>query len=170
MKHAIDHRGTCALGGFNHNRFKPSDIIEQIGGATVQIEVVPPDGVPFQINSRQQSAVSSRFPSATVGQERFVAATETSLTDNPTNLTAMQTDNHLSDMRNLHTAQFVLLQKGQYRIRATGRSGNLKLGEDQINIYVHPQLAELENPQLNEDLLKRLAEQTVGAYFTMADA
>ena len=147
-----------------------SETYQPRAGATVQIEVVPPDGVPFQINSRQQSVVSSRFPSATVGQERFVAATETSLTDNPTNLTAMQTDNHLSDMRNLHTAQFVLLQKGQYRIRATGRSGNLKLGEDQINIYAHPQLAELENPQLNEDLLKRLAEQTGGAYFTMADA
>ena len=73
-------------------------------------------------------------------------------------------------MRNLYTAQFALLQKGQYRIRATGRSGNLKLGEDQINIYAHPQLAELENPQLNEDFLKQLAEQTGGAYFTMADA
>ena len=31
--------------------------------------------------------------------------------------------------------------------RPVGR-GNLKLGEDQIDIYAHPQLAELENPQL----------------------
>ena len=38
MKHAIDHRGTCALGSFNHNLFKRGDIIEQIGGATVQID------------------------------------------------------------------------------------------------------------------------------------
>jgi len=64
----------------------------------------------------------------------------------------------------------VLLQKGKYRIRAIGRSGNLKLGEDQIDVYAHPQLAELENPQLNEDLLKQLAGQTGGAYFRMADA
>ena len=140
-----------------------SETYQPRAGATVQIEVVPPDGVPFQINSRQQSAVSSR-------SQEGSGLSDLSLTDNPTNLTAMQTDNHLSDMSNLYTAQFALLQKGKYRIRATGRSGNLKLGEDQINIYAHPQLAELENPQLNEGLLKRLAEQTGGAYFTMADA
>ena len=75
-----------------------------------------------------------------------------------------------ADVGNLYTAQFVLLQKGKYRIRATGRRGNLKLGEDQIDIYAHPQLAELENPQRNEDLLKQLAGQTGGTYFTMADA
>ena len=82
----------------------------------------------------------------------------------------MQTDNYLSDMSNLYTTQFVLRQKGKYRIRATGRSGTLKLGEDQIDIYVQPQLAELESPELNEDLLKQLAEQTGGAYFAMTDA
>lgn len=111
-----------------------SETYQPQAGATVQIEVVPPDGVPFQVNSRQQSAVGS------------------------------------SDMSNLYTAQFSLLQKGKYRIRATGRSGTLKLGEDQVDIYAHPQLAELENPQLNENLLKRLAGQTGGAYFPMANA
>ena len=146
-----------------------SETYQPQAGATVQIEVVPPNGVPFQVNSRQQSALS-RKPTRGLRNQEVLELSESSLTDNPTNLTAMQTDNHLSDMRNLYTAQFVLLQKGQYRIRATGRSGNLKLGEDQIDIYAHPQLAELENPQLNEDLLKRLAEQTGGAYFTMADA
>ena len=75
-----------------------------------------------------------------------------------------------SDMRNRYTAQFVLLQKGKYRIRAIGKSGNLKLGEDQIDIYAHLQLAELENPQLNKDLLKQLVERTGGVYFTMDDA
>lgn len=104
-----------------------SETYQPQAGATVQIEVIPPESAPFQL---QMSA----------------------------------------DMSNLYTAQFVLLQKGKYRIRAIGRSGNLKLGEDQIDIYAHPQLAELENPQLNEDLLKQLAEQTGGAYFTMADA
>ena len=132
-------------------------------GAAVQIEVIPPDGAPFQVNSRQQSAVSH--------QQESVGSSETSL---PTTLSSdnqqLVTDNYLSDTNNLYTAQFELLQKGKYRIRATGRSGNLKLGEDQIDIYAHPQLAELENPQLNEDLLKQLAEQTGGVYFTVADA
>ena len=120
-------------------------------GAMVEIEVVPPDGVPFQVNSSQSSVVSSQL-----GGES--ATPDPSLTDDrePT------TDSHF-------TAQFILLQKGKYHIRATGRSGNLELGEDQIDIYAHPQLAELENPQLNEGLLKQLAGQTGGTYFTIAD-
>ena len=44
------------------------------------------------------------------------------------------------------------------------------MGEDQIDIYAHPQLAELEAPQRNDALLKALTEQTGGAYFTIADA
>ena len=135
-------------------------------GAAVQIEVIPPDGVPFQVNSRQPSAVGFR-------QQESVGSSETSLprTENrePRTLSSgnqqLVTDNYLSDTDNLYTAQFELLQKGKYRIRATGKSGNLKLGEDQIDIYAHPQLAELENPQLNEDLLKQLAEQTGGCLF-----
>ena len=120
-----------------------SETYQPQAGATVQIEVVPPDGAPFQL--------------------QINAATES------TNEMLSQPDT-IANMSNLYTAQFVLLQNGKYRIRATGRSGNLKLGEDQIDIYAHPQLAELENPQLNEDLLKQLAGQTDGAYFTMADA
>ncbi len=122
-------------------------------GATVQIEVVPPDGVPFQLQMA-------------VGQERFVEASETSMPKAESRVPSAIN----ADLNNLYTSQFVLLQKGKYRIRATGKSGNLKLGEDQIDIYAHPQLAELENPQLNEDLLKQLAGQTGGAYFTMANA
>ena len=113
-------------------------------GATVEIEVVPPDGEPFQVNSARSSVIDSQLGDA-------------SATPDPA------FDSHF-------TAQFVLLQKGKYRIRATGRSGPLKLGEDQIDVYAQPQLAELENPQRNEDLLKQLAGQTGGAYFTMADA
>ena len=120
-----------------------SETYQPQAGATVQIEVVPPDGAPFQL--------------------QINAATES------TNEMLSQPDT-IANMSNLYTAQFVLLQNGKYRIRATGRSGTLKLGEDQIDIYAHPQLAELENPQLNEDLLKQLAGQTGGAYFTMADA
>ncbi len=128
-----------------------SETYQPQAGATVEIEVVPPDGVPFQVNSSRSSVVSSQL-----GGESAIP--DSSLTDDR----EPATDSHF-------TARFVLLQKGKYRIRATGRNANLKLGEDQIDIYAHPQLAELENPQLNEDLLKQLAGQTGGAYFTIAD-
>ena len=126
-------------------------------GATVQMEVIPPDGVPFRLKINASNSRQLR--------DRSIES-ESSLTDNR----QLTPDNALTDMNNLYTAQFVLLQRGKYRIRATGRSGNLKLGEDQVDIYAHPQLAELENPQLNEDLLKQLAERTGGTYFTIADA
>ena len=100
---------------------------------TVQFEVVPPEGAPFQLQIR--------------------GITETA-----------------TDTGNLYSAQFSLLQNGTYRIRATARTANQTLGEDQIDIHVHPQLAELEAPQLNEDLLKKLASETSGVYFAMADA
>ena len=120
-----------------------SETYQQQTDATVQIEVVPPEGTPFQLRIR--SATGDTNGSAS--QQRVT-----------------------SDIGNLYTAQFELLQKGTYRIRAVGRSRDLTLGEDQIDIYAHPQLAELEAPQLNESLLKELAEQTGGAYFTIADA
>ena len=120
-----------------------SETYQQHIDTTVQIEVVPPEGTPFQLRSR-------------------------SATGNTNGSAAQQ---HLmSDIGNLYTAQFELLQKGTYRIRAVGRSRDLTLGEDQIDIYAHPQLAELEAPQLNEGLLKELAEQTGGAYFTIGNA
>ena len=126
-------------------------------GAMVEIEVMPPDGDPFelQINARNNQQLRDG-----------VVEPDSSLTDNP----QLAIDNDLADMGNLYTAQFVLLQKGKYRIRATGRRDNLKLGEDQIDVYAHPQLAELENPQLNEEFLKQLAGQTGGTYFKMVDA
>ena len=101
--------------------------------ATVQFEVVPPEGAPFQLQIR--------------------GITETA-----------------TDTGNLYSTQFSLFQNGTYRIRATARTANQRLGEDQIDIHVHPQLAELEAPQLNEDLLKELASETSGIYFAMADA
>ena len=105
--------------------------------ATVQFEIVPPEGAPFQ---RQIRGVT---------EHATEPATETG---------------------NLYSTQFSLLQNGIYRIRGTARTANQTLGEDQIDIHVHPQLAELEAPQLNEDLLKKLASGTGGAYFAMMDA
>lgn len=120
-----------------------SETYQQQTDATVQIEVVPPEGAPFQLRIR--SAIAN------------------------TNDSASQRSG-TSDIGNLYTAEFEMRQKGTYRIRAIGRSGNLTLDEDQIDIYAHPQLAELEAPQLNDTLLKELAEQTGGAYFTIAEA
>ena len=120
-----------------------SETYQRQTDATVQIEVVPPEGVPFQLRIRNT-------------------------TTDPNGLTPQQ--RRTSDIGNLYTAQFELLQQGTYRIRAVGRSGGLTLGEDQIDIYAHPQLAELEAPQRNDTLLKAIAEQTEGAYFTIANA
>ena len=118
-----------------------SETYQRRADASVQIEVLPPEGAPFQLRMHSGAANGlASQPGAT------------------------------SDIRSLDTAQFTLLQKGTYRIRAVGRSGDLTVGEDQIEIYAHPQLAELESPQRNDALLKALTEQTGGAYVTIADA
>ena len=111
--------------------------------ASIQIEVVPPEGTPFRLQIR--SAI-----------------------ENANGIASQQ--NATADIGNLYTAQFELLQKGTYRIQAIGRSGNLVLGEDQIDIYAHPQLAELDAPQRNETLLKQLTEETGGVYVAIEDA
>ena len=69
-----------------------------------------------------------------------------------------------------YTAKLKVEEKGTYKIRAVGKAGNIPLGEDKIDIYVHPQLIELEAPQLNEPLLMELAEQTGGVYLKIEDA
>ena len=120
-----------------------ADTYQQQTDATVQIEVTPPKGTPFQLRIRRATGNTD----GSASQQRIT-----------------------SDIGNLYTAKFELLQKGTYRIRAVGRNRDLTLGEDQIDIYAHPQLAELEAPQLNEVLLKELAERTGGAYFSIADA
>lgn len=112
-------------------------------GASVQIEVIQPEGSPFRLQIRN-----------TIENANGIASQQ----------------NATADIGNLYTAQFELLQKGTYRIQAIGRRGNLVLGEDQIDIYAHPQLAELEAPQLNETLLKQLTEETGGIYVAIGDA
>ncbi len=110
--------------------------------ATVQFEVVPPEGNPFQLQIQGMGE----------------SADESPLSD------------MIADTSNLYTTQFALLQNGTYRIRATAKSGSQTLGEDHIDIFVHPQLAELEAPQLNEGLLKSIASETGGTYFSITDA
>ena len=77
-----------------------------------------------------------------------------------------------TQMRNVgnYTTQLRVEEKGTYNIRVVGKAGNIPLGEDEIDLFVHPQLIELEAPELNESLLKELATKTGGVYFTIDDA
>ena len=68
-----------------------------------------------------------------------------------------------------YRAQFRVNQKGAYRIRASGVDRSVSLGADSTEIFVESPLAEFENPQLNEDLLKQLAANTGGHYTPIAD-
>ena len=69
-----------------------------------------------------------------------------------------------------YRAQFRANQKGAYHVRASGVDRSVSLGEDSTEIFVESPLAEFENPQLNEDLLKQLASKTSGHYTSIADA
>ncbi len=69
-----------------------------------------------------------------------------------------------------YTTQLKVEEKGTYNIRAVGKAGNIPLGEDEIDLFVHPQLIELEAPQLNEPLLKELATKTGGVYSIIDNA
>ena len=69
-----------------------------------------------------------------------------------------------------YTARFNSDSQGNYYIKASGRQGEVVLGEDSTEIFVQLQLAELENPQLDESLLKQLAAKTGGAYLPFAEA
>ena len=69
-----------------------------------------------------------------------------------------------------YTARFNADSQGNHYIKASGRQGEVVLGEDSTEIFVQLQLAELENPQLDESLLKQLAAKTGGAYLPLAEA
>ncbi|MCG9127067.1 hypothetical protein JT359_05630 [Candidatus Poribacteria bacterium] len=79
-------------------------------------------------------------------------------------------DNNSASQGNSFIAKLIVDEIGTYRLSAKGTLGNIPLGEDNIEINVQPQLIELESPQLNENLLKLLAEQTNGVYLTIDDA
>ncbi len=121
-----------------------SETYQPQADATVQIEVTPPVGEPFQLRMRTvYGDINERERDTGENAEEGRAGEE-----------------------NRYTAQFEVWEKGNYRIRATSGTGST----DRTEIYVQPQLAELEAPQLNEALLKRLASRTGGAYFAIADA
>ena len=111
-----------------------SETYQPQAGATIQIQVTPPEGATFELSTRAEAIDGT------------------------------------ADNAGTYNAQFEVLQMGTYHIRAIGIAGNTTLGEEKIDIYVHPQLAELAAPQLNENLLKQLATQTGGTYFAITDA
>ncbi|RKU20321.1 hypothetical protein C6501_00305 [Candidatus Poribacteria bacterium] len=122
-------------------------------GETVQINVRAYSHT-LQPQNDAEIQLSVTSPSGST----FPLKTRTQATENQTNNT------------NNYTAQLKVEEKGTYKIRAVGQIGNIPLGEDEIDIHVHPQLIELETPQLNETLLKELTEQTGGVYLTMENA
>lgn len=69
-----------------------------------------------------------------------------------------------------YSAQLKVEEVGTYNIRAIGQSGNISLGEDEIEFFVHPQLIELEAPQQNVLLLTELTDKTGGVYVNIEDA
>ena len=68
-----------------------------------------------------------------------------------------------------YRAQFRVNQKGAYRIRTSGVDRSTSLGEDLTEVFVESPLAEFENPELNEDLLKQLAAKSGGHYTPIAN-
>ena len=124
-----------------------SETYQPQADAAVQVEVTPPGGEAFQL--RMQTVHGD------------INEREGQADDEGENGGEEQTGEE-----NRYTARFEVWEKGIYRIRATSGTG----GTDKTEIYVQPQLAELEAPQLNETLLKQLASRTGGAYFAIADA
>ncbi len=84
--------------------------------------------------------------------------------------TQTEIENNSTAQGNSYITELKVDEIGTYRLSAKGSLGNILLGEDNIEITVQPQLIELESPQLNETLLKQLAEQTNGVYLTIDDA
>lgn len=84
--------------------------------------------------------------------------------------THTEIDNNSTSQGNSYMTELKVDEIGIYHLSAKGTIGNIPLGEDRIDVTVQPQLIELESPQLNENLLKQLTEQTNGVYLTIDDA
>ena len=127
-----------------------SETYQPQADAKVQIEVTPPTGEPFQLRTTTvYDNINEREGQALALRDAEKDSREGQVGE-----------------ENRYTARFEVWEKGTYRIRAMSSTG----GTDRTEIYVQPQLAELEAPQLNEALLQRLASRTGGAYFAIADA
>ena len=122
-------------------------------GETVQIKVRA-----YAYTLQPQNNAEIRLSVTSPSGSTFPLRTRTEVIENQTANT------------NDYTAQLKVEEKGTYKIRAVGQTGNIPLGEDEIEIHVQPQLIELEAPQLNETLLKQLTDQTGGVYLNIEGA
>jgi uncharacterized membrane protein len=69
-----------------------------------------------------------------------------------------------------YAAEFTFETPGIYRIAATARRGAEPLGADERWVLVGGTDAEMTDPRLNEDVLKRVAAASGGSYLTVSDA
>ena len=69
-----------------------------------------------------------------------------------------------TEIAGVYSAGFRATEKGTYKITITASLGGVKLGTDAVEFVVEIPLIEFDNPQLNEELLKRLAESSSGSY------
>ncbi|HIA65936.1 TPA: hypothetical protein EYN98_07710 [Candidatus Poribacteria bacterium] len=69
-----------------------------------------------------------------------------------------------------YIAEFLVDQEGKYTLTVSGTFGGASIGEDKVTVFAEQQVAEFENPQLNQGLLTSLAEQTGGMYLPIAEA
>ena len=69
-----------------------------------------------------------------------------------------------------YKARFNADSQGKYHINASGKQGEVVVGEDSVEVFVQKQFAELENPQLNESLLKQVATKSGGVYLPFVEA
>lgn len=69
-----------------------------------------------------------------------------------------------------YTGFFKGLEDGVYEISAEALQGEKKLGTAKSNFQVGESVEEFHNPAMNVDLLKRIAEETGGRYYTPQDS
>ncbi|MBM3236814.1 hypothetical protein FJZ31_11035 [Candidatus Poribacteria bacterium] len=69
-----------------------------------------------------------------------------------------------TQVEGLYSALFLATEKGTHKITATGSLSGTQLGADSAEFAVQMPLIEFENPHLNEDLLKQLADVSGGVY------
>lgn len=108
--------------------------------------------------NKPQTDVSVHLTATTPSGSTFPLKTNSEITSGQT-----QNTGH-------YTAKLKVEEKGVYKIHAIGVARNISLGQDEIDIVVHPQLVELQAPQLNERLMKELSKKTGGVYLTLDDA
>jgi uncharacterized membrane protein len=69
-----------------------------------------------------------------------------------------------TQVEGLYSALFLASDKGTYKTTATASLSGTQLGTDSAEFAVQTPLIEFENPQLNEELLKQLADVSGGVY------